>query len=202
MAITGIINKMIPISDIIPHERNYRSHPDEQLSDLGASHKRFSQYRSVVLWQRPNGKYIQVAGHGIVEAMKRNWAVEVRADILPEDTPQSEIDAILVADNNLALKASDDETALVQLLQEQADAGYDLASLGSDEESLRQMLEGLGDAMLDDKGNSRTTELKQPEGGNVESGYNVLVMCESEAEQQRAYEIATGEGFTCRVLTL
>jgi DNA modification methylase len=152
MAIQGIVNKHVLLKDIIPHPRNYRSHPDEQISDLGASHERFGQFRSVVLWERPNGQYMQVAGHGIVEAMKRNEVKAVRADVLPLNTPQTDIDAIMVADNNLALKAADDSEILAALLREQSDAGFDLASLGSDEESLRQMLEALGDGYLGNSG--------------------------------------------------
>lgn len=150
IALSGIVNTTVALADIVPHPRNYRAHPDEQLSDLGASHSRFGQYRSVVLWQRPGGKYMQVAGHGIVEAMRLNDVTEVRADILPENTPQSTIDAIMVADNNLALKASDDESLLATLLSEQMNAGYDLATLGSDDETLRQMLEATSQASSDE----------------------------------------------------
>lgn len=145
---SDVVNMLVPIEHIHSHERNFRAHPDSQLVQLQASHHRFSQYRSVVLWQRPGGEYITVAGHGIIEAMRRNGATEVRADVLPESLPQSEIDAILVADNNLAQGAVDDQELLAQLPSEQLNAGYDLASMGSDEESLRQMLESLGDEYL------------------------------------------------------
>jgi hypothetical protein len=141
----SIVNRMVSIDRITPHPRNPRTHPDEQMRQLKASHERFSQYRSVVLWERPGGGYVQVAGHGIVEAMKQRGEHEVRADILPASTSQETIDGILVADNNIALNAEDDDQLLVALLQEQADAGYDLASLGTDEEALRQILEALGD---------------------------------------------------------
>src|SRR5215469_15052547 len=132
----------------MPHPRNYRSHPDTQLSYLQSSHQRFGQYRSVVLWSRPGGKYVTVAGHGIIEAMKQRGVTQIRADVLPQHTPQTEIDAILVADNNIAQHASDDEEMLASLLQEQQNAGFDLAALGSDEETLRQMLAGLGDGYI------------------------------------------------------
>ncbi len=140
-----IINALVPIDAIKPHPRNYRSHPEQQLTYLQASHERFGQYRSVVLWSRPRGKYVTVAGHGIIEAMRQRGVTEIRADVLPQNTPQTEIDAILIADNNIAQHASDDDALLAQLLQEQQNAGFDLAALGSDDETLRQMLESLGD---------------------------------------------------------
>jgi len=143
--LTEIVNSVIPIEAIKPHPRNYREHPDPQIKKLKASHERFSQYRSVVVWQRPGGQYIQVAGHGIVQAMRERGVTRVRADILPESTLQEDIDGILAADNLLSNEAVDDESILVQLLQGQQDAGYDLATLGTDDEALRQMLEALGD---------------------------------------------------------
>lgn len=143
-----IVNMLVPMDVIKPHQRNYRAHPDEQLQYLRSSHSRFGQYRSVVLWQRPGGEYITVAGHGIIQAMTERGVKEIRADVLPPETPQETIDAILVADNNIALSANDDETMLAAILQEQQDAGFNLASLGTDDEALRQMLEALGDEVL------------------------------------------------------
>ena len=194
-----ITNKVVPIEQIKPHKRNFREHPESQLTQLGVSHSRFGQYRSVVLWEQTSGEYITVAGHGIIEAMRRNSVQEVRADVLPPETPHIEIDAILAADNLHAQNAQDDETQLAALLQEQVERGFDLATLGTDDEALRQMLECLGDEA---RSSGRTTELNGPEGGEVTSSYNVLIECESEAEQARAYELAQEGGFTCKVLTL
>src|SRR5947209_10479038 len=75
----NIANKVVSIDAIKPHKRNYRQHPESQISQLGASHSRFGQFRSCVLWERPNGEYITVAGHGIIEAMKRNGVTSIRA---------------------------------------------------------------------------------------------------------------------------
>lgn len=158
-----IVNMIIPVDAIKPHERNYRNHPDNQLTQLGLSHNRFGQFRSIVLWERPKGEYITVAGHGILEAMKRNGVTEVRADVLPVNTPQSTIDGILVADNLHSQGATDDQSALAALLQAQQDEGFDLEALGSDDESLRQMLEALGDAYVGESVERDETEDELPE---------------------------------------
>ncbi len=144
-----MINAIIPIEKIKPHPENYNGHPDAQLIQLEASYEEFGQYNSIVVWQRPGGEYLQVARHGFLEAMKREGAVEVRADILPEDTDPMTIKRILLADNLHPQNSATDEALLAELLQEQVDAGYALAALGSDEESLRQMLESLGDEIID-----------------------------------------------------
>lgn len=143
-ATSVIENHLLEIDSLIPHKRNYRQHPDMQLSQLGASHERFGQFRSVVVVERAQG-YTIVAGHGIVEAMKRNGVQQVRADVLPASTSEEDVEAILIADNLLPQGASDDNAILAELLQSQVDSGYDLSALGSDEETLRQMVEALGD---------------------------------------------------------
>lgn len=143
-----IVNTVIPVDLIDAHKDNYNQHPEEQISQLAASHAEFGQYRSVVVVARPGGRYVQVAGHGYLQAAKGEGLTQVRADVLPEDTPSETIKAIMIADNEHAKNSSADDELLAQLLQEQANAGFDLASLGTDEEALRQMLEALGDGYL------------------------------------------------------
>lgn len=141
-------NKIVPIEKLVPHPRNYRQHPETQVSKLVSSLIRFGQGRSIVCQDGPQG-YLIVAGHGIVEAAKKLQYTELRADILPADWTPEQVEGYLVADNMHSQDAQDDESALAALLQEQQDAGYDLTSLGTDDEYLRQLLEGLGDEYLD-----------------------------------------------------
>lgn len=141
----AIINDIIPVDRIDSHQDNYNQHPDEQISGLAASHAEFGQYRSIVVWKRPDGRYTQVAGHGYLQAAKGEGLTHVRADILPEQTPAETIKAIMIADNEHAKHSISDETIFARLLQEQVDAGFDLTALGSDEETLRQLLQTLGD---------------------------------------------------------
>jgi hypothetical protein len=141
-------NRIVPIDKLRPHPRNYRQHPEAQVAKLVASLSRFGQGRSIVVQDGPEGLLI-VAGHGIVEAAKKLNYTELRADILPADWTSAQVDGYLVADNLHSQDATDDEVLLAEILQEQQDAGFDLASLGTDDEALRQMLEALGDEYLD-----------------------------------------------------
>lgn len=146
--ITIPTNKIVPIDLIKPHPDNYNQHPEEQIKQLERSYSELGQFRSIVLWEQSDGTFIQLAGHGIVEAMQRENVSEVRADVHPPSLDPMIAKRILLADNLHAKNSVPDDTLLAQLLQEQYDAGYDLASLGSDEESLRQMLQELGDGYL------------------------------------------------------
>jgi 16S rRNA G966 N2-methylase RsmD len=140
-----IINAVIPIEKIKPHPQNYNQHPDSQIAQLEASYEEFGQFNSIIVWQRPGGEYIQVAREGFLTGAKNKGATAIRADILPEDTDPMVIKRIMLADNLHAQNSIADDEALARLLQEQRDAGYALSSLGSDDETLRQMLEAMGD---------------------------------------------------------
>ena len=167
--ITGIENRTVSIDLLKAHPRNYRVHPEEQISNLCASYRRFGQFRSVVAV--PDGQgYLMVAGHGFVEAMKREGATDVRVEVLPVNTPASTIEAIMVADNLHAQSAQDDEHALAALLQSQVDAGFSLESMGTDEDSLQQLLESLGDALDDD-------EYSEGDGSEDDVPENVETRC-------------------------
>jgi len=143
-----IVTKLIPIEDIEDHDENYNFHPESQIVSLSKSHDEFGQYRSICVWERPNGKYIRVVGHGYSAGAKKSGETLLRCEVLPQDTDPMTIKAIMAADNLHAQNSEPQESALCQLLQEQQDAGFDLASLGTDEESLHQMLESLGDEYL------------------------------------------------------
>lgn len=142
-------NRIVAIEKLKPHPRNYRQHPPSQVAKLVASLSRFGQGRSIVCQDGPEG-YLIVAGHGIVEAAKKLNYTELRADILPANWTSDQIDGYLVADNLHSQDATDDEAMLAEILEEQQDAGYDLASLGTDDEALRQILEALTPASSDE----------------------------------------------------
>lgn len=132
-------NRVVSIHQLVAHPDNYRAHPEEQIRNLKASLVRFGQGRSIVVQDGPEGLLI-VAGHGIVEAARLLGWEELRADILPADWLPEQVRGYLVADNQHVALAEDDQDVLTRLLQGQQEAGYDLATVGADDEMLRQML--------------------------------------------------------------
>jgi DNA modification methylase/ParB-like chromosome segregation protein Spo0J len=141
-----IQNTMIKLADLAPHPSNYRTHPESQIQDLMASLLRFGQVKSIVIQEGPHP--LCVAGHGIVEAARRLNYSELRADVIPADWSPADVKGYLIADNQHAANAIDDEAILASLLQEQHDLGLDLAALGTDEEALRQLIASVGDEYL------------------------------------------------------
>ena len=140
-----IHNALIPLTKLHPHPANYNQHGPEQITRIAVSLRRFGQPRSIVCWLRDDGDYWIIAGHGVVlGAQSESWT-EIRADILPRNYPESDALGFLAADNEIARLSEPDETLLAELLQEQANAGYPLESLGSSQAELDALLARLGD---------------------------------------------------------
>lgn len=134
-------NMTLSIESLEPHPKNFRLHPETQIAQLQKSYRRFGQFRSIVAQEIEPGKYLTVAGHGIVAAMKKEGVKDVRVDVLSKDVSPAEIEAILVADNYLSSAAEDDRELLTELLQEQEQAGQDLEALGFDRATFEHMLQ-------------------------------------------------------------
>jgi len=133
-------NRVVSVHRLVPHARNYRKHPPEQIERLVASLQRFGQGRSICVQDGADALTI-VAGHGVVEAVLALGWHDIRADILPADWTDEQITGYLVADNLHEQFAEDDEGILLQLLQEQQDVGFSLESLGTGEAELQQLIE-------------------------------------------------------------
>ncbi len=155
-------HKVIATALLKGHSRNYRSHPPEQIKHLVASLTRFTQVRDIVVRKdKSSDRYTILAGHGVVEAARECFIPEMSCVVVPDAWTDEEANAYLVADNNINNGASDDDSVLAALLQEQQDAGFDLAALGSDDETLRQMLQVLGDEYIAGSGDTPDVEFKE-----------------------------------------
>lgn len=142
----AIQHATLPLDALTPHPRNYRRHPEQQLARLGASLARFGQVRSIVVQEGAPGRYLIVAGHGLVEAARQQSYTTLRADVIPATWTDAQVEGYLVADNQHAAGADDDVAALVALLQAQDAADYDLESLGTSRDELDALLESLAAA--------------------------------------------------------
>lgn len=152
--------KRVSLDTLIPSPHNYNQHPPAQIADLKASLIRYKQVRPIVV-QKVAGEeqYIILAGHGITEAAKElyaensiryahlnDWAIA----IAPASWSIMDAKGYIISDNETTRKAEVDDDILAQLLREQQDAGYDLASLGSDEGALEDLLAKLTPPTLEE----------------------------------------------------
>ncbi len=105
-------SEIVDIDSIKPWPTNYNDHPDQQLQYLRGSLRDFGQVKNVIIW----GDYI-VAGHGLVEAARgRGWRrVEVKR--LPAEWSETQVEAVLIADNRLAQLSTANDEKLADMLQ-------------------------------------------------------------------------------------
>ena len=119
-----------PLDALSPHPRNYRRHPERQLTILRESLRVHGQQKPVVI--TPDGTIL--AGHGLVEAARAEGWSEIACHVYDGPYPE----AFLAIDNRASDLAEDDEAALAQLLKE-LDAEQ-LPAAGWDEQELAELL--------------------------------------------------------------
>jgi len=154
-------HRTIAIDLLDPHPKNYRIHTKQQLGQLQSALIRFGQVRSIVVQEKSDGRYLIVAGHGIVEAAKLlSWS-QIKADVIDTEWSSEEIKAYLIADNRTSNAAKDDEYILLDLLQEQNALGIDLNSLGLYEGELDDLIAKLQPPTLDQLAETYGNEPKE-----------------------------------------
>jgi ParB-like chromosome segregation protein Spo0J len=177
--------EFVPVENLIPYARNSRTHSDAQVAQIAASIKEFG-FTNPVLIDEADGI---IAGHGRLLAARKLGMAEVpclRLGYLSEIQKR----AYVIADNKLALNSGWDDELLKLELHALAEADYDLDMTGFDADELTKIMFG------------ELIEPEEPEEQNVSSAFEVSVSCDSEAEQERVYEMLTKRGLKCRVLTM
>ena len=117
----------VAISDLYPHPRNYREHPEDQIEHLVASILENGFYRNIVI--ACDGTIL--AGHGVVEAARRlemESVPVIRLDVGPDDSRALKV---LVGDNEIARLGIRDYRVLREILGE-VQAADDLLGTGYD----------------------------------------------------------------------
>lgn len=126
-----------PIDELIPYERNARTHSPEQVGKIMSSMMEFGFTNPILV----AGKGI-LAGHGRLMAARElglSTVPVIRLDHL-DDAQQR---AYVLADNRLAEDAGWDEELLAAELQALAEDGYDLSLTGFNDDEIEDLLAGL-----------------------------------------------------------
>jgi DNA modification methylase len=135
---TSLQVQLWAIERLIPYARNARTHSDQQVAQIAASIAEFG-FNNPVLTD-PEGGII--AGHGRVLAARLLGHTEVPVIVL-EHLNKNQKQAFMLADNQLALKASWDEAMLRLELEALTQSGFDVQITGFCQEELEQLLADL-----------------------------------------------------------
>jgi DNA modification methylase len=123
-----------PLDQLIPYERNARSHSDSQVAQIAASIGEFGFTNPIAV--NPGGRII--AGYARYLAARKRKLKQVPVLVL-EHLTETQQRAYRIADNQLALNASWDEEALRQELQSLIEEAFELDLLGFSEQKLQRL---------------------------------------------------------------
>lgn len=132
------------VSELIPYINNSRTHSEEQITQIVSSIKEFG-FTNPILIDKENSI---IAGHGRLQAVKRLGLEEVPC-ILISGLTKTQIKALIIADNQLALNAGWDLEKLSVEIEGLEDDKFDISLLGFDDNFIKDLLnkekEGLTD---------------------------------------------------------
>lgn len=106
--------RLVELSALTPHPRNYREHPPEQVTEIAASMEQHGVYQNIVVAR----DLTILAGHGKVLAARELGLTEILAVVLPIEPDSPDALKILAADNYLPHGAADNDRMLTELLKE------------------------------------------------------------------------------------
>jgi len=135
----------VSIEALIPFARNSRTYSDEQVAQIAASIKEFG-FTNPVLIDKDGGI---IAGHGRVMAARKLKLAEVPCIRLSHLSP-TQIRALVIADNKLALNAGWDNEMLALEFKDLMDQGFDVELIGFSQDEIDALMpeelpEGLTD---------------------------------------------------------
>src|SRR5215207_9293967 len=131
----------LPVGELKAYERNARTHSKKQLKQIARSIERCG-FTNPVLIDKANRI---IAGHGRVGVAKLLGIADVPT-IRLEHLSDDEVRALVIADNQLALKAGWDRNLLALELQGLLDIGFDVSLTGFDIGEVDLILEEEGEA--------------------------------------------------------
>lgn len=189
---TALEISVVPIRDLKTDPRNARKHSAKNIEAIAKSLAEFGQRRPLVV---RNG--IVLAGNGTLEAAKRLGWEEVAVTTVPASWSNEQARAFALADNRTAELAEWNHDALLESLQE---IGEDLLeAAGFVAADLSTLTTGL-DEHVPAPGSADFAEI--PEADQYQQQYGVNVICEGPDDQMEVFELMSGMGYKCRVVTV
>lgn len=143
------------VEKLIPYAKNSRTHSDAQIAQIAASIKEFGFTNPILIGKDS----VIVAGHGRLLAAAKLGLRKVPCVVLDHLT-ETQLKALVIADNRIALNAGWDENMLALELEELKLSDFDLGVLGFTDEELEYYFDLDGDD--GNSGNTEPDEIPQP----------------------------------------
>src|SRR5437868_8903879 len=103
-------HRRVRAGDLVPHELNFRLHPEHQKAALQALYAEIGFARSLLAYELPDGRLKLIDGH-----LRRTLDPSLEVDVEVLDVNDDEARALLLSLDPLALLAEYDHETLAQL---------------------------------------------------------------------------------------
>lgn len=160
------------VSELIPYINNSRTHSEEQITQIVSSIKEFG-FTNPILIDKDNSI---IAGHGRLQAVKRLGLEEVPC-ILISGLTKTQIKALIIADNQLALNAGWDLEKLSVEIEGLEDDKFDISLLGFDDKFLNDLMKDEVKGLTDDDSVPEVKENPKSKLGDIFILGNHRLMC-------------------------
>jgi hypothetical protein len=172
-------HRRVRAGDLVPHEQNWRNHPDSQKEALKALYDEVGFARSLLAYELPDGRLKLIDGH-----LRRDLDPDMMVDVEVLNVDDEEARKLLLSMDSVAGLAEADKEVVAQLREiTQADSPVlaDLwRTLAESEAATRAVLE---DAV------------KPPP-----EQFFIVVECRDEKDQVELLQKLEAQGITCRAL--
>jgi DNA modification methylase len=160
------------VSDLIPYINNSRTHSEEQITQLISSIKEFGFTNPILL--APDNSII--AGHGRLQAVKRLGHEEVPC-IIVQGLTKTQIKALIIADNQLALNAGWDLEKLSVEIEGLKDEDFNIDILGFEDDFIKDLLNKQNQGLTDEDAVPEVKENPKSKSGDIFVLGNHRLMC-------------------------
>jgi ParB-like chromosome segregation protein Spo0J len=176
--------RRVRASELRPHPKNWRIHPQLQQEALRGVLAEIGYADALVARELPDGSLQLIDGH-----LRAETTPDMEVPVLVVDLDDREAAKLLALHDPLADLAEADQDVLADLLKE----------VETESEAVQAVLDKLlsepeqaADSLPDDG----PPEVVIPEA------FQVVIECRDEPHQKELFERLTGEGLSCRLLTL
>ena len=173
-------HRKIRAGNLVPHEWNFRLHPDAQKAALQAIYQEIGFARSLLAYELPDGRLKLIDGH-----LRRDLDPNLEVDVEILDVDDAEARALLLSIDPLAALAETQDQLHQRLLEMTPTISPDLTAAW----------QATARAALDSKPEPIKWGTK-----TIEAQFHVLITCRDEKEQVELLKRFQGEGLRCKAL--
>jgi hypothetical protein len=173
-------HRRIRAGDLVPHEFNFRSHPEGQKAALQALYEEVGFARSLLAYELPDGRLKLIDGH-----LRRDLDPNMEVDVEVLDVTEEEARTLLLSIDPLAALAQTNAQVHAQLRNITQTDSAALESLWQTTQKAARAAQ----AMLESKAVPPVAEQ-----------FLVLIQCRDENHQVELLRRFEGEGLSCRAL--